>query len=366
MRNLTVGKMSFVACLMMLGGFGVVQGQDPAVPEPGAAAAAENAGVAWGDVDVNEVSKELSESIASGADDESTALRDIVDTSVPPKVVKNFPKSPYLSVVFPLREGVVDSKELQQRLRDYVQNHLEQNVLTEEAINQQKVEDKFKPQALLVQTKRPIQTIPVTPKLTSDEPLAPKVRPIETRSYNPPVLEMEQPGMVEDPFEEPEGMLTPSAELLQALGYSGCCCGDKCFPFTAEMSYEVAIKAYQHGYFQDAKALVKHALKSTTRPEYLYLESLAELALGECHDALQAARRVKTMRETSALKYLKERLSGPRVSKLQTLLKAMPDRQDRLPYPPAPVPGSYAPEPSLYRQTPMPNVPTPTPPPPSI
>ena len=129
------------------------------------------------------------------------------------------------------------------------------------------------------------------------------------------------------------------------------------------MSYEVAIKAYQHGYYQDAKALAKHALKSANRPEYLYLEALSELALGECQDALQAARRVKTMRETSALKYLKERLSGPRVSKLQTLLKAMPDR---LSYPPAPAPAPYAPDSTIYAPTPRPLAPTPAPPPPSI
>ncbi len=363
MRNLTVGKMSLVACLMMVSGFGVVQGQDPAAPEPGAVAAETSEGVAWGDVDVNELSKDLSESIAAGTSDEATELRDIVDTTVPPKVVRNYPKTPFLSVVFPLREGVVDSKELQEKLRNYVQKHLEENVLTEDAIAKGKGgEEIFKRQALLVQTKGPIQTIPGTPKYTPAEPLVPKVRSFEPQTYNPRVTELEQPGMVEDPFEEPEGLCTPAAELLQALGYSGCCCGDKCFPFTAEMSYEVAIKAYQHGYYQDAKALAKHALKSTSRPEYIYLEALSELALGECHDALQAARQVKTMRETSALKYLKERLSGPRVSKLQTLLKAMPDR---LSYPPAPVPAPYAPEPSIYTPT-RPLAPTPTPPPPSI
>jgi hypothetical protein len=363
MRNLTVGKMSLVACLMMVSGFGVVQGQDPAAPEPSAVAAQEGAGVAWGDVDVNEVAKDLNESIAAGGSDEATELRDIVDTSVPPKVVKNFPKTPFLSVVFPLREGVVDSKELQQKLRDYVQNHLEQNVLIEEVITKGKgVDDKFKPQVLLVQTKAPVQTVPGTPKFTPSEPLAPKARSFEPQTYSPRASELEQPGMVEDPFEEPEGLCTPAAELLQALGYSGCCCGDKCFPFTAEMSYEVAIKAYQHGYYQDAKALAKHALKSTSRPEYLYLEALSELALGECQDALQAARQVKTMRETSGLKYLKERLSGPRVSKLQTLLKAMPDRMS---YPPAPAPAPYAPEPSIYTPA-RPLAPTPTPPPPSI
>ncbi len=364
MRNLTVGKMSLVACLMMVSGFGVVRGQDPAAPEPGAVAASESEGVAWSDVDVNEVSKDLSESIAAGGSDEATELREFVDTSVPPKVVKNFPKTPFLSVVFPLREGVVDSKELQQKLRDYVQNHLEQNVLVEEAITKGKgVDEKFKPQVLLVQTKGPVQTIPGTPKFTPAEPLVPKARSFEPQTYNPRVPEVEQPGMVEDPFEEPEGLCTPSAELLQALGYSGCCCGDKCFPFTAEMSYEVAIKAYQHGYYQDAKALAKHALKSTSRPEYLYLEALSELALGECQNALQAARQVKTMRETSALKYLKESLSGPRVSKLQTLLKAMPDR---LSYPPAPAPAPYAPDSTIYTPIPRPVAPTPTPPPPSI
>ena len=370
MRNLTVGKMSFVACLMMLGGFGVVHGQDNAPPEPGAAAAEAREGVGWSGVDVNDLSKDLSESIANGSDDESTALREFVDTSVPPKVVRNFPKTPFLSVVFPLREGVVDSKELQQRLRDYVQNHLEQNVLTEEAINPQKVDDKFKPQALLVQTKRPVQTVPVAPKVTEEEPIVPKVRPIEPRPYVEPrpyiapVAEPEHSGMAEDPFQEPEGLCTPVSELLQTLGYSGCCCGENCFPFTPEMCYEVAIKAYQHGLFQDAKALVQHALKSESRPEYVYLEALSEFGLGECHAALEASRRLKMMRETGSLKYLKERLAGPRVSRLQALLKAMPGPARS--YPPAPVPGIYAPEPSLYSPAPVPNAPTPTPPPPSI
>jgi hypothetical protein len=225
MFHLTVGKMSFVAFLLMLGGFGAIHGQDPAAPEPGAVASDESEGVAWGDVDVTELSKDLSESISSGDDDESKEFRDIVDTSVPLKVVKNFPKSPFISVVFPLREGVVESKELQQRLRDYVQNHLELNVLTEEAINQQKVEEKFKPQALLVQTKKSVQTIRLTPEITPEEPRTPKVRTNQTRPAIAPDPEPAISGMADDPFQEPEGLFTPASELLQTLGYSGCCCG---------------------------------------------------------------------------------------------------------------------------------------------
>ena len=361
MRNLTVGMTSFAVCLMMVGGIEYVHGQDDAPPEPGAVAA-EGVGVSWGDLDVNELSKDLSEKIASDEDDDAKDLREIVDPSVPPKVVKNFPKSPFVSVVFPLRDGVADSAELKEKLRDYVQKHLENNVLTEEAITQQKGDEwKFKPQALLVQTKKPIQTIPVAPKVTQGEPPIEPVRTIETRAYNPPMPEPAHSGMAEDPFQEPEGLLTPASELLQQLGYSGCCCGSNCFPFTPEMSYEVAIKAYQHGLFQDAKALAQHALKSENRPEYVYLEALSELGLGECHSALEAAKKLKKMRETGSLKYLKERLSGPRASKLQALLKAMPDR---LPYPPAPAPAPYAP--SSYAPAPVPNAPTPTPPPPSI
>jgi hypothetical protein len=92
-----------------------------------------------------------------------------------------------------------------------------------------------------------------------------------------------------DVFQPPEGLTVPVDCLLAMRGLCGCC-GRSCFPFTPSNCFELAKDCYRRCMFDDALALLKHAVKHDRQASYYYLKAMTEMHLGRCQDALSSVR----------------------------------------------------------------------------
>jgi hypothetical protein len=88
-----------------------------------------------------------------------------------------------------------------------------------------------------------------------------------------------------DPLVAPIGLSMPAEQLLCCVGF----CGSKLFVYTPGQCFEVAMKCYYHGFYNDALVFLSHAIAQQQDARYYYFRGTIEMLLGRANDAKMSA-----------------------------------------------------------------------------
>lgn len=128
--------------------------------------------------------------------------------------------------------------------------------------------------------------------------------------------------VVFDPLLPPRGLTMPPRRLLDSTGYYG----TRLFVYSPENCFQLAVKCYELGFYQDAIVLLTHALAQQKMAKYYYVRGTIELSLGRAEAAKVSARGyIETSRtpanNTPTLIY--ERVNGPSAIQFRDLAAAL-------------------------------------------
>jgi hypothetical protein len=114
---------------------------------------------------------------------------------------------------------------------------------------------------------------------------------------------------VVDPLVPPVGLTLPAELLLRLTGYGG----SRLFVYSASNCFDVAIKCYAIGRFDDARVLLSHALAQREDARYYYVRGTIEMLTGYPDDAHMSALGFNARPEPLpfAAGYVYERINGP-------------------------------------------------------
>lgn len=122
-----------------------------------------------------------------------------------------------------------------------------------------------------------------------------------------------------DPFLPPPGMVTAPECLLESLGFFG----HHGFVYSAQNCFDLASACYKHCYFEDAIALMTHAIAQDPQARFYYLRGMAQMQAGFYHDAIESADgvwRAQAAGLANGLAVVRERFNGPSAVNFRQLL----------------------------------------------
>ena len=113
-----------------------------------------------------------------------------------------------------------------------------------------------------------------------------------------------------DPLVPPAGLTMPAERLLALTGYSG----TRLFVYSPPNCFNVAVKCWQIGLFDDARVLLSHALAQSLDPRFYYFRGTIEMLTGHPHDATMSALgfiATAPLPISGYVDYVYERINGP-------------------------------------------------------
>lgn len=150
---------------------------------------------------------------------------------------------------------------------------------------------------------------------------APPVEPApDTATPAQPAPSPGQQAVASDPFLPPPGMVTPPETLICTLGFFG----HHPFVYSADNCFDLASAAYKCGYYEDAIALLSHAIEQEPQARYYYLRGMAQLQAGLASDAIASADGVldaEAAGNFGGLDRIRERFNGPLGEQFRELLE---------------------------------------------
>ena len=123
-----------------------------------------------------------------------------------------------------------------------------------------------------------------------------------------------------DPFLPPAGMTMSPECLIEAMGFYG----HRPFVYSASNCFDLASACYKYGYYEDAIALLSHAIEQEPTARYYYLRGMSQMKAGLSYDAAESADGVWTAQSaghTAGLDRVRERFNGPLAVQFRELLK---------------------------------------------
>jgi outer membrane biosynthesis protein TonB len=123
-----------------------------------------------------------------------------------------------------------------------------------------------------------------------------------------------------DPFLPPDGMVTAPECLIELLGFFG----HHPFVYSDSNCFDLASAAYRYGFYEDAIALLSHAIAQYPQAHYYYLRGMAQMQAGLGHDAIASADGVldaEAVGDFGGLDRVRERFNGPLGVQFRQLLQ---------------------------------------------
>jgi hypothetical protein len=174
----------------------------------------------------------------------------------------------------------------------------------------------------------PFEQPPVAPPV--QEPATPLPDPLPESLIQPqaappysPVPATRAPIVItppEDPFLPPDGMVTAPDCLIELLGFFG----HHPFVYSDSNCFDLASAAYRYCYYEDAIALLSHAIEQYPQAHYYYLRGMAQMKAGLGHDAIASADGVldaEAAGNYGGLDRVRERFNGPLGVQFRQLLQ---------------------------------------------
>lgn len=161
----------------------------------------------------------------------------------------------------------------------------------------------------------------IEPALASDQVPAADLPMLKERFIN----ELTTRPIRYDPLVPPQGLSMPAGCLLNVTGYFG----PRLFVYSPSNCFDVALKCYQLGLYQDAIVLLSHALAQTQDAKCYYLRGVIEMWTGRAEDAKMSALGIMANRSnpaTSGPNYVYERVNGPAVIQFRDLIADLSSR----------------------------------------
>lgn len=113
-----------------------------------------------------------------------------------------------------------------------------------------------------------------------------------------------------DPFLPPSGMTTAPYCLIEAMGFYG----HHPFVYSASNCFDLASACYKYGYYEDAIALLSHAIEQEPMAHYYYLRGMSQMKAGQAYEAMASADGVwdaLSAGRAGGLARVRERFNGP-------------------------------------------------------